>query len=161
MSIMEIAALAEIAGSMGVIATLIYLTVQVRQNTKSTRADTSFSINSALSNNLNAMRSDGEFAEIWLRGCKDLETLSDVERLRFTSHLLELLNLATYIDQLEQQNISATHIDFIPWVTMNYRDNPGIRAAVDSIGVEDFAGGRELFERITNVELAAGANIYR
>ena len=38
MSIMELGALGEFVGSVGVIATLIYLAIQIRQNTSATRA---------------------------------------------------------------------------------------------------------------------------
>ncbi|TDJ25860.1 MAG: hypothetical protein E2O58_02205 [Gammaproteobacteria bacterium] len=40
MSIMELGALGEFLGSIGVIATLIYLAVQIRANTNSTKAET-------------------------------------------------------------------------------------------------------------------------
>ena len=49
---------------------------------------------SLLANAYSWSRSDGEFAEIWLRGCRDLESLDDVEKVRFTHHLLDMLNLA-------------------------------------------------------------------
>lgn len=39
MSIMELGALGEFLGSMGVIATLIYLAIQIRQNTRITKAE--------------------------------------------------------------------------------------------------------------------------
>ena len=41
MSIMELGALGEFLGSIGVIATLIYLATQIRQNTKQLHATTS------------------------------------------------------------------------------------------------------------------------
>ncbi len=144
---------------MAVVVSLLYLAVQIRHNTTATKAGTSFSINTALTSTNNALRSDGEFADIWIRACQSLESLSDVERVRATAHMLELINLAVYIDQLDQQRLSDAHIDYIPWISVLYRDNPGFRSFVDSLE-HDFSGRRELYERITNVELAKGVNIY-
>ena len=42
MSILELGALGEFFGSIGVIATLIYLAIQIRSNTKTTKANASF-----------------------------------------------------------------------------------------------------------------------
>jgi hypothetical protein len=42
MSIMELGALGEFLGSIGVIATLIYLAIQIRSNTRTTKANASF-----------------------------------------------------------------------------------------------------------------------
>lgn len=42
MSIIELGALGEFIGSFGVIATLIYLAIQIRANTRTTRAEASF-----------------------------------------------------------------------------------------------------------------------
>ena len=162
-----ISTIAEIVGMLAVVATLIFLVFQIRQsresldaNTKAIRAGTSSTINEALSTILGAIRSDGEFAEIWLRGCRDLESLDDVEKVRFTHHLLDMLNLATYVDELEGQGVSDTHIDYIPWITTLYRDNPGIHSFVDSLE-DGWAGTMELYRRITDVEGAKGANIYQ
>lgn len=94
----------EFVGAIAVVATLIYLSIQVRHskeateaNTKATNAGTSSYINDALARIHGAIRSDGDFAEIWLRGCRDLDALDEIERSRFVNHLLEMLNLAEYI----------------------------------------------------------------
>ncbi|MEQ8962378.1 MAG: hypothetical protein RLP02_31375, partial [Coleofasciculus sp. C2-GNP5-27] len=100
---------------------------------------------------------DGQFADIWLRGLRNLDSLSEVERVRFVSHALEVLNLTEYIYLLERQNLADAHIDYIPWVSVLYRDNPGFKNFVDSLD-EGWAGSRELYDRIRNVHLAKGAN---
>jgi len=151
--------IAEVIGAVAVVVSLLYVAAQIRHSTNSTKAGTSFSINTALTSTNNALRSDGEFAEIWIRACQSLDALSEVERVRATSHMLELINLAVYIDQLEQQRLSDAHIDYIPWIAVLYRDNPGFRSFVDSLK-NGWSGSRELCDRITNVELAKGKNIY-
>ena len=152
--------IAEVVGAIAVVISIVYLATQIRQNTNANRAGTSFSVNTALTSINDALRSDAEFADIWIRGCQDLGSLSEVERVRFTSHVLELLNLAVYIDQLEQQNLSDTHIDYIPWITVLYRDNPGICSFVDSLE-DGWAHNREFFDRLRDVDRAKGSNVYR
>ena len=84
----------EFFGAIAVVVTLGYLVVQIRQNTNATRASTSFAVNESLTDLNAALRSDGEFAEIWLRGIEDLDSLTPTEYARFTAHLLTMLNLA-------------------------------------------------------------------
>ena len=152
-----IGAVGEILGAIAVFVTLVYLALQIRQNTKVTNAGTSSYINDALARIHGAIRSNGEFADIWLRGCRDLDALSETDRVRFINHLLEMLNLAEYIHLLERQQLAGTHIDYLPWIATLYRDNPGIKAFMDSM---DYVGNPELFERLTNIGAARGTNIF-
>ena len=152
-----ISTLAETVGAIAVVTSLVYLAVQVRQNTRATKSGASSYIDEALARILSAIRGDAEFADIWLRGCQDLESLDEIERVRFTSHLLEMLNLAEYVHQLEKQQLSGTHIDYIPWVALLYRENPGIRAFVDSL---DNVGSPDLTARITDPTGARGSNVF-
>ena len=155
-----IGVVADLIAAAAVVISLVYLAVQIRQYTKATRAGSSDTINNSLTAILSAIRSDGEFAEIWLRGCQDLDSLGEVEKVRFSHHLLDMLNLATYVDELEKQGISNTHIDYIPWMTMLYRENPGIQAFIDSLE-GGWAGSMDLYRRLTDPELAIGTNIYQ
>jgi hypothetical protein len=155
-----IGVVADLVAAAAVVISIVYLAVQIRQNTKATRVVSSDTINNSLTAILSAIRSDGEFAEIWLRGCQNLDSLGEVEKARFSHHLLDMLNLATYVDELEKQGISNTHIDYIPWMTMLYRENPGIRAFIDSLE-GGWAGSMDLYRRLTDTELAIGTNIYQ
>ena len=154
-----IGATGEWAGAIVVVATLFYLARQVRQNTRASRARASYAINDSLSKIVGAIRADGEFADIWIRGCEDIDALNPVERVRFTSHLLDMLNLAEYVNQLEMQDLSDAHIDYIPWIALLYRDNPGIRSFMDSMK-PGYAGSKELFDRMTDTDTAFGTNVY-
>jgi len=154
-----IGATGEWAGSIVVVATLFYLARQVRQNTRASRAGASYSINDSLSKIVGAIRADGEFADIWIRGCEDIDALNPVERVRFPSHLLDMLNLAEYVNQLEKQDLSDAHIDYIPWIALLYRENPGIRSFMDALK-PGYAGSKELFDRLTDTDSAFGTNVY-
>jgi len=152
-----IGTIAEVAGAVAVVLTLLYLAIQIRQSTTATRAGTSSYIDGALARILAPLRDSPEFAAVWLKGCKDLEALDEIERLRFTSHFLDMLNLAEHVHQLEKQGLAGTHIDYIPWMSLLYRDNPGIRCFLDSM---DNVGSAELTERIKDVRAARGTNIF-
>ena len=76
-----IGATGEWAGAIVVVATLFYLARQVRQNTRASRAGASYAINDSLSKIVGAIRSDREFADIWIRGCEDIDALNPVERV--------------------------------------------------------------------------------
>ena len=155
-----IGATGEWAGAVAVVLTLFYLARQIHQNTKATKTGASYSFNDSLSKQLGALRDDGDFADIWLRGGRDYEALNEVERVRFTSHVLDMLNLAEYAYQLEKQGLSDSHIDYIPWVALMYRENPGIRSFIDSLK-DGYIGSQELYERIIDPDSAYGTNVYK
>ena len=90
MDIFALGALGEILGSLGVFASLIYLSIQVRQQTQQhrkleveTRAATVHASAVALQENRKGVYQDKEFALIYNNGLADPELLSEVEYLRF------------------------------------------------------------------------------
>ena len=160
MNINDLGSLGELIAAVATVLTLLYLARQIRSSARATKTQTSLSINDALGSILSAVRSDAEFAEIWFRGLSDLDSLDEVERIRFSSHVLDMLNLAEYMNDLEKQGFGDVHIDYISWVITLYKKNPGFKAFVDSLGEDNYAGSKELYQRLTNVDLAKGANMY-
>ena len=75
-------AVAELAGAIGVIASLLYLAVQIRQNTRSTKAAALHNTAQEMNQISLAMAADGSFSDIFLKGQDDLEGLSPEERMR-------------------------------------------------------------------------------
>ena len=71
-----LAALAETVGALGVIATLAYLGIQVRQNTRAIRAQTYDSVVAQFRDWNQPMRADPEMAEQFHRMIEDVESLS-------------------------------------------------------------------------------------
>ena len=77
-----IGAVAELLGAVGVIASLVYLATQIRQNTRSVQSAAYQSIvvgQQALS----SVSYDGETAEIIRRGMQDRSQLNEAEAFRF------------------------------------------------------------------------------
>ena len=86
MSIAELGALGEFIGSILVLGTLVYLVLQVRQTSRGINAS-NFVNATHMFNPVNlAIVEDAELFDLWLRGCNEPDTLSDVEAARF--HLL-------------------------------------------------------------------------
>ncbi len=66
MSIMELGALGEFVASFGVIATLIYLAVQMRQNTKAVRLNTAHAVTEELQSMFSLLVADEGMADVIL-----------------------------------------------------------------------------------------------
>jgi hypothetical protein len=77
-------AIGEIVGAVGVIATLGYLAVQIRQNTKSVRASTFQGAVRDVVETLDQVAGDAELTRIWFTGIRDFESLPLEERQRFS-----------------------------------------------------------------------------
>ncbi len=80
-------AIGEIVGAIAVVATLMYLARQMKQNSSALRSTTAQSANEMAISVFNpiAANKDG-LADIVLRGLQDPNTLSALEMARFTAH---------------------------------------------------------------------------
>ncbi|MFK7864833.1 MAG: hypothetical protein AB8B95_11480 [Pseudohongiellaceae bacterium] len=90
-------AIGEIIGAIAVIATLVYLSIQLRQNTQAVRSSALDSSISALSVIRDRILSDKEIAELYISGCEDPESLDSADLTRYrmllTNILLAIMNL--------------------------------------------------------------------
>ena len=88
-----IGALGELIGAVAVVATLVYLSSQLRQNTKALRSSTWQAIQSSEHEYDMHLNRDTELLDIVIRGNKGREFLkSDIERLRFEISQKQLLD---------------------------------------------------------------------
>ena len=83
MSIMELGALGEFLGSIGVIATLIYLAIQIRQNTSSARSQSRQTLIDGWSIGQAELANDPELLRIYADAIMRWSDLPDVEKTRF------------------------------------------------------------------------------
>ena len=72
-----IGAIAETLGAVGVIASLVYLATQIRQNTRTVRSATYQSLNGVALQSQGNLAYDGETAEIVRKGMQDGSQLSE------------------------------------------------------------------------------------
>lgn len=83
MTIQDLGSIGEFVGAIAVVFSLIYLALQIRQNTRSLRAATHHSSARAVLDVQNVFAEDRELAQIFLRGAREFEQLTPEERLRF------------------------------------------------------------------------------
>ena len=109
-SLKKWALFAEVIGGIGIIVSILYLALEINQNTESVRAANHL----ALIEQLGVTRSwnvlDAEFAEINLRGSADFESLSDVERLRFVDFMDQHFDLWELGFSMGQRGLVPTDI---------------------------------------------------
>jgi len=127
--------LGDFIGGIAVVVTLLYLAVQVRQNTLQLRRaaeiaalearDITFRSFSQFRSQLIA---DPGVAEVYLKGIRDAGVLSDVERLRFTllaQELFYIIETATKrVDAVRPGNVQQTLDELNVGVILK---QPGIR----------------------------------
>jgi hypothetical protein len=96
-------ALAELLGAIGVIVSLLYLAVQIRQNTRQSRSNAQQAILHELGNALRAQAQNKEWAELLNRGLQGLDDLDPIEKLQFLSHVAQILRLyeSAYLHHLD------------------------------------------------------------
>ena len=99
MNIIELGALGELVGSVGVVVTLFYLAIQLRQNTEQqkrveieSRASAVNASAAALRENRKAVYQDAELAEIFWIGMSQPEELSEIRFLRFRILIQNILD---------------------------------------------------------------------
>jgi hypothetical protein len=85
MDITTLAAWGEFLGGIGVIASLIYLASQIRQNSKLLRNSTASASSSVQNDATSLLVQDADVARIYDAGIADRDSLSDVDRRRFDS----------------------------------------------------------------------------
>ena len=91
MTLQELGNLGEFIGAIAVIASLAYVALQIRQNTRSLRtASFQALMQSSISEN-RLFAQDPAVAELYLRGLESYEALDPVEQLRFSRLLYNLI----------------------------------------------------------------------
>ncbi len=138
-----------LATNLAVVVGIGFLVIEVQQNTAAIRGQASIAVNDSLASLDRAIYADAELTDIWIRGRESLDNLDPVERERFVKFVLERLNLAVYIEELERTGSADVHINWIDNVAREIRDNPGIREFV--LSIEDtWSGTDEIYDRLTN-----------
>ena len=87
-------AIAEFVGSFAVIATIAYLIVQIRQNTKFAQIDAAHQLRGGMNDVLRGITDSEDVVKIWERGLTDSAALESHERIRFDLLILQMLRVA-------------------------------------------------------------------
>lgn len=130
-----VGAIAELLGALGVIVSLVYLSVQIRQNTKQIgehsrelRIAALDAIASSFSRFRDPLIRDPELAALWLKGIADFDSLDPVEQVRMGRLFQELFfahqnTWTRYIEGATAENVWS---DQAGAIRANLR-HPGIR----------------------------------
>lgn len=150
MTIEQLGDLGQLIAAIATVVTLIYLATQIRQNNKALAEATSASINASYASINSRISSDGEFAELFLRGRRDLQSLNSVEVERFRAMVQDILNVSVYVDGLQSSHkVQTLHFDAFNVITGLYHTYPGIRDVVDSL---EASTPRNLVQRIRQAQ---------
>jgi uncharacterized protein (TIGR02246 family) len=84
-----VSAVGQVAASLGVIGSLLYLAAQVKQNNRASTISAKLASTQLLSEFVNDLIKDPELMALWLRGRNDYDALGDRERARFANMCLK------------------------------------------------------------------------
>ena len=120
--------LGEFLGAIAVVATLGYLAVQIRGNTRATQADSRYAVGQTTLDLCLALSNDREFASIWRRGLDDRDSLDADEHFRWGYHAYAVWD-SYEINFIQWQRGVLTDGDWAKWQTVirNYLSKPGMQ----------------------------------
>ena len=104
---------AEIIGALGVIVSLMYLAMQIRNQNRQSRLDVVNELARQRNEYSGNLADNGELAEIWFRGLKGYEELPEIERVRFSAHIARMVRVMENLfqhraeDQFKGENWDA------------------------------------------------------
>jgi hypothetical protein len=152
MTLSEISQISQTIGSAAVFASLIFVGVQIRQNTKTTQAASHHAVSEAL-NRVNLLWArDSEVARIWLLGMSDRRAMTREEQWRFDSMVRAYLHVCETM--YTQARLGAGDFGIV------VAEESGIKAVFASNGVREWwaenpfgfsPNFRKYVERITDL----------
>ncbi len=110
MTIQDLGSIGELVGGLAVLLSLVYLALQINQNTRSVRSAMSASVSESLSRVTEMLSSQPELARAWYQGRVQYDSLNDEERYRmkmFANTYLRRLENAFY--QQERGFVDPDH----------------------------------------------------
>ncbi|MGD9982093.1 MAG: hypothetical protein AB7H66_08345 [Hyphomonadaceae bacterium] len=128
MTLQDLADLSQIIGAVAVIASLIFVGVQLQQNTKAVRAQMSQAHANGYQQIIAGIAENGEFARIWRVGLADYESLNPDERARFLAFTSTLFR---FYESSQVQMLGGT-LDAEHWHTIEQQmtdlaTQPGVK----------------------------------
>lgn len=146
MTLAEISEISQTLGSAAVVASLIFVGIQTRQNTKATQAASHHAVSKAL-NQINLLWArNGEVTRLWLAGMHDRGALPPEERWRFDSTVRAYLHVCETM--YTQADLGAGDLGIV------LAEENGIKTVFSSVGVNPFgfsAEFRNYIEKLTKL----------
>jgi hypothetical protein len=129
MSLEQFSYLSQIIGAVAVVASLIFVGVQLRQNTKAILAQTSQAHAMGYQQIIAGISDNGEFARIWRIGLSDFRSLDADQAARFlafTSTLFRFYESSQV--QMLRGSLDAEHWHTIEQQVADLATQPGVQA---------------------------------
>ena len=92
MTLNDLANLGQIIGALAVVISLIYVALQIRQNTNAVRSATAQTVHEHFAKWYHLVAADDELAQIAANGLRDYASLSEKERVRFIATFMAFLS---------------------------------------------------------------------
>jgi hypothetical protein len=130
MTLEDLADIAQIVASFGVIVSLIYLARQVVQNTRMMRASVSSDRVQRDFDLSGSIISNRDFAEIWCRARGDLDTLDEVDQVRVIMHSRSAIKHWHNMFAMRQQHlVSDSDWNELLWLIQHFGGIQNTRGA--------------------------------
>ena len=138
----------ETVGFGAIVASLIFVALEVSQNTSQMRVQAAYSVNEGLEA-LNASQyGDPSLVDLLLRGEQDLSDLDPIELARFERYQFTRLNLCEFILGLENEGLSDVHISYVEFIVRDFNSKPGLAEWI-TLYEGKYGGSDEFYLRLT------------
>ena len=126
MKLNEAAQWAEIVSAIAIVVSLIYVGIQLTDNTSATRSDTASHASAEFASWYALVATDEELVDVFLTGVKQPEELTEVERLRFIFllHFL-LVQFQNNFYMVDQGTLDSDILDSITSTLTAIKGTPG------------------------------------
>ena len=92
MNLNDLANIGQVIGAIAVVISLIYVALQIRQNTNAVRAATAQAVHEHFANWYNSFARDASLAKIAIDGLRDYGSLSETDKARFVAMFMAFLS---------------------------------------------------------------------
>jgi len=143
-----VAAIADVAGVVLVIVSLVYLAVQVRQGNQMALAESERELLENWANAVSGLTKDDRTADIFMRGLEEFEALTNLEKTRFSVLMQRMIN--TYISALRMDQkslVDSKEVNIFSDICLSFLLTPGGRQWWQQMGPY-FTVQKEFDERI-------------
>lgn len=141
-----------ILANVGVVIGLVFLTLEIRQNTAQMRTQGAYSIYQSVEALNQAVYLHKEFADLLDRGEESFSDLDPVEQRRLADFFFSEIHLAQYILSLEDEGLSDLHFGYADLKVNQFRTIPGRKEFVDAYIRPSTFLGREDIQRMLTEE---------
>ena len=136
-----------LVANLGVVAGLIFLGYETKQNTAQLRSQASYSINEGISLLNAGIYNDANLAAISVKGYENFHSLDSIQKAQFRAFQFDRINMALHIQILEEEGISNVHFPYIEFVIGEYHANPGLQQFLQTIE-DSWVGPKEFYHQL-------------